>query len=241
MLFVAASFVKILPFNSAFAASGLEGENIRTLCGSADSAVWLVLAEDIVGNFELHRLATFSRLCLAEFTGLHTSYVSKADSEPMCRRTRYVVNIMGNVNMFRLLATILARCHWGKKGSDFFHKSRQFTAMTSADKHDLHRRTSVSSIRYMYLIRPTLHFTHTTNMPHFPEASHQSSGTMELPTREREREEHSDHRPHPPSTNSAERASRLRIQTRRRRYLALNPSYFDGSNLEHAGPSSPSH
>ena len=72
-------------------------------------------------------------------------------------------------------------------------------------------------------------------MPHFPEASHQSSSsTMELPTRERE-EDHTDQRPQPATTNNAERASRLRVQTRRRRYLDLNPSYFDGSNLEHAG------
>jgi hypothetical protein len=73
-------------------------------------------------------------------------------------------------------------------------------------------------------------------MPHFPEASSQAASTMELPTREREQEELVDRRPYPPTTNNAERASRLRIQTRRRRYLALNPSYFDGSNLEHAGP-----
>ena len=80
-----------------------------------------------------------------------------------------------------------------------------------------------------------LHFAHTTSMPHFPEASGQTSGTMELPTREREQEQSNDQRPHPPSNNT-ERASRLRIQTRRRRYLTLNPSYFDGSNLEQAGP-----
>lgn len=73
-------------------------------------------------------------------------------------------------------------------------------------------------------------------MPHFPEVSPQTPSTMELPTREREQEELVDRRPHPLTTNNAERASRLRIQTRRRRYLALNPSYFDGSNLEHAGP-----
>lgn len=72
-------------------------------------------------------------------------------------------------------------------------------------------------------------------MPHFPEISPQTPSTMELPTREREQEVLVDRRPHPLTTNSAERASRLRIQTRRRRYLALNPSYFDGSNLEHAG------
>lgn len=76
-------------------------------------------------------------------------------------------------------------------------------------------------------------------MPHFPEASHQTSGAMELPTREREHEEHSDQRPHLPTRNNPERTSRLRIQTRRRRYLVLNPSYFDGSNLEHTGPSPP--
>ena len=56
---VAASFVKIRPFNSAFAASGLEGENMRTLCGSAGNGLWLALTFDIVGNFELYRLATF--------------------------------------------------------------------------------------------------------------------------------------------------------------------------------------
>jgi hypothetical protein len=76
-------------------------------------------------------------------------------------------------------------------------------------------------------------------MPHFPEAPQEAPRSMALPTREREQEEQNDQRPHPPSTNTAERASRLRIQTRRRRYLALNPAYFDGSNLEHAGPSSP--
>lgn len=73
-------------------------------------------------------------------------------------------------------------------------------------------------------------------MPHFPEVSHRTSSTVELPTRERQQEQSIDHRPHPPTTNNAERASRLRIQTRRRRYLTLNPSYFDGSNLESAGP-----
>jgi hypothetical protein len=72
-------------------------------------------------------------------------------------------------------------------------------------------------------------------MPYFPEATHQTSGMMELPTRYREQEERNDQRPHPPTTDNAERASRLRIQTRRRRYLTLNPSYFDGSNLEHTG------
>jgi len=75
-------------------------------------------------------------------------------------------------------------------------------------------------------------------MPHFPEATRQASGTMELPTHEceQEQEDHIDQRPHPPTTNNDERTSRLRVQTRRRRYLALNPSYFDGSNLEHTGP-----
>lgn len=58
---VAASFVKIRPFNSAFAASGFEGENMRTLCGNAGSAV-----VDIVGNFELYALSAFHALNLAE-------------------------------------------------------------------------------------------------------------------------------------------------------------------------------
>jgi hypothetical protein len=71
-------------------------------------------------------------------------------------------------------------------------------------------------------------------MPHFPEVSQEVPENMDLPTRERE-QEHSDQRPHPPSTNDTQRASRLRVQTRRRRYLDLNPSYFDGSNLEQAG------
>jgi len=69
-------------------------------------------------------------------------------------------------------------------------------------------------------------------MPHFPETTHQ----VELPTRGREQEEQNDQRPRPTTINNDERASRLRVQTRRRRYLALNPSYFDGSNLEHTGP-----
>lgn len=70
-------------------------------------------------------------------------------------------------------------------------------------------------------------------MPHFPAASQDMSSTLDLPTRQRE--EHNEERPHPPATDDVERASRLRVQTRRRRYLTLNPSYFDGSNLEQAG------
>lgn len=73
-------------------------------------------------------------------------------------------------------------------------------------------------------------------MPHFPEVSRQTPSMMELPTREREQGELVDRPLHPPTTDNAERASRLRVQTRRRQYLALNPSYFDGSNLESAGP-----
>lgn len=69
MLFVAASFVKILPFNSAFAASGFEGEKMRILCGRAGSAVWMVFAVDIVDDFELYRLATSSCLFLANSLG----------------------------------------------------------------------------------------------------------------------------------------------------------------------------
>ena len=70
-------------------------------------------------------------------------------------------------------------------------------------------------------------------MPHFPQASQDAANTLNLPTRQRE--EHTEERPHPSTTDNAERASRLRVQTRRRRYLALNPSYFNGSNLEQAG------
>lgn len=70
-------------------------------------------------------------------------------------------------------------------------------------------------------------------MPHFPPISQDASGTLDLPTRQRD--EHNEERPQFSTTDSTERASRLRIQTRRRRYLALNPSYFDGSNLEQAG------
>jgi hypothetical protein len=96
-----------------------------------------------------------------------------------------------------------------------------------------------STLKY-YTISPSTytdsqpHCLYTTRMPHFPEASQEASGVTNIATRERE-QEHNDQRPHPPTTNDTQRASRLRIQTRRRRYLDLNPSYFDGSNLEQAG------
>jgi len=95
-------------------------------------------------------------------------------------------------------------------------------------------RAQVLSVN-LFLYYPTSR-SYALNMPHFPEAPQETSDMLELPTREREHEEPNDQRPHPPAANNVERASRLRIQTRRRRYLALNPSYFDGSNLEYAGP-----
>jgi hypothetical protein len=83
--------------------------------------------------------------------------------------------------------------------------------------------------------------SHAKSMPHFPEVSNAASEIMSLPTRERDQEHQEPNnqhqRPHPPTQNDTERASRLRTQTRRRRYLVLNPSYFDGSNLEQAGRS----
>jgi hypothetical protein len=64
VLVVAASFVKIRPFSSAFAASGSDGEKIKTFCGSVGKPVWVVLAADIVFDFELLGLATSScRVC----------------------------------------------------------------------------------------------------------------------------------------------------------------------------------
>jgi hypothetical protein len=78
-------------------------------------------------------------------------------------------------------------------------------------------------------------------MPHFPQPSQEVSEKTAPPTRERESEHSDDHarRPQPPTTNdtTAQRTSRLRVQTRRRRYLELNPDYFSGSNLEQAGRS----
>ena len=74
MLVEAASFVKILPFNRALAASELEGENMRTFCGNVGSAV-----VDIVGNFELHGSATSPWLYLANCTRTHTIYVRRAN------------------------------------------------------------------------------------------------------------------------------------------------------------------
>jgi hypothetical protein len=78
---------------------------------------------------------------------------------------------------------------------------------------------------------------HTEKMPHFPKPSQEVSETRALPTRERESEHSDSRRPQPPSTNdnNAQRTSRLRVQNRRRRYLALNSDYFSGSNLEQAG------
>jgi hypothetical protein len=82
-------------------------------------------------------------------------------------------------------------------------------------------------------------FTCTRNkMPHFPQPSQEVSETMTLPTRERESEHSDSRRPQPPVANdneNAQRASRLRVQNRRRRYLELNPEYLSGSNLEQAG------
>lgn len=75
----------------------------------------------------------------------------------------------------------------------------------------------------------------TEAMPHFPQISQDAHNTLDLPTRQREEHNEECPHPHPSTVDNAERASRLRVQTRRRRYLTLNPSYFDGSNLEQAG------
>jgi hypothetical protein len=74
---VAANFVKIRPFKSACAASGLSGENMRTLCGSVGNAACLVFAAAIVGNFELYALATSLWMYLGSFHGIGTDYIQR--------------------------------------------------------------------------------------------------------------------------------------------------------------------
>ncbi|KAM0712037.1 hypothetical protein Q7P37_011131 [Cladosporium fusiforme] len=76
-------------------------------------------------------------------------------------------------------------------------------------------------------------------MPHFPQVSRETSQSVGLPTRERmPSQEEITRRPHPTPANDAQqqRTTRLRVQTRRRRYLDLNPQYFSGANLEQADP-----
>lgn len=65
-------------------------------------------------------------------------------------------------------------------------------------------------------------------MPHFPQIQREpaagSSHEMTMPKLAHAQE----------STEA--RAARLQIKTRRRRYLEMHPEYFQGSNLELAGP-----
>ena len=139
---------------------------------------------------------------------------------------------MVNVDMFILLAT---KSYFviGVRRVGIFLTTCITSLLRMTSSAFMLSRPSVLSVN-LFLYHPTPG-SYTTKMPHFPEAPAETSDMMELPTREREHDEPNDQRPHPPATNNVERASRLRIQTRRRRYLALNPSYFDGSNLEHAG------
>ena len=76
-------------------------------------------------------------------------------------------------------------------------------------------------------VRSRLTLTSVAVMPHFPESLARISPTIAQPSNAAAREIL--HEP------DEARAARIRVKTRRRRYLELHPEYFDSENLELAG------